>query len=76
MKIHDLIGVGFGPSNLALAIALQEGQPQTGAIDALFLEKQPHFAWHGDMMLDGTHMQISFLKDLATLRNPNPELES
>ena len=22
--LHDLIGVGFGPSNLALAIALQE----------------------------------------------------
>jgi lysine/ornithine N-monooxygenase len=70
LKIHDLIGVGFGPSNLALAIALQENQAQAAPIDALFLEKQPHFAWHGDMMLDGTHMQISFLKDLATLRNP------
>ena len=25
--VHDLIGVGFGPSNLALAIALQCGRP-------------------------------------------------
>ncbi|EJM97625.1 lysine N(6)-hydroxylase/L-ornithine N(5)-oxygenase family protein [Herbaspirillum sp. YR522] len=70
MTIHDLIGVGFGPSNLALAIALQEQPGRSQPPDALFLEKQPGFAWHGDMMLDGTHMQISFLKDLATLRNP------
>ncbi|MEC5161364.1 MULTISPECIES: lysine N(6)-hydroxylase/L-ornithine N(5)-oxygenase family protein [unclassified Janthinobacterium] len=67
MHIHKLIGIGFGPSNLALAIALQEqGQPA----DALYLERQQQFAWHPDMLLDGTHMQISFLKDLATLRNP------
>ena len=70
MTIHDLIGVGFGPSNLALAIALQEQPGRGEPLNALFLEKQPGFAWHGDMMLDGTHMQISFLKDLATLRNP------
>ncbi|UTY59432.1 lysine N(6)-hydroxylase/L-ornithine N(5)-oxygenase family protein [Massilia sp. erpn] len=68
MHIHNLIGIGFGPSNLALAIALQE---QGHAPDALYLEKQEHFAWHPGMLLDGTHMQISFLKDLATLRNPS-----
>jgi L-ornithine N5-oxygenase len=68
MHIHKLIGIGFGPSNLALAIALQEqGHPG----DALYLERQPQFAWHPDMLLDNTHMQISFLKDLATLRNPS-----
>ncbi|MYM28039.1 SidA/IucD/PvdA family monooxygenase [Duganella sp. CY15W] len=67
MHIHNLIGIGFGPSNLALAIALQE---QGHSPDALYLEKQEHFAWHPGMLLDGTHMQISFLKDLATLRNP------
>jgi lysine/ornithine N-monooxygenase len=70
LHIHDLIGVGFGPSNLALAIALEEGLPAGHALNALFLEKQPNFAWHSDMMLDDTHMQISFLKDLVTLRNP------
>jgi L-ornithine N5-oxygenase len=69
--IHDLIGVGFGPSNVALAIALEEAR-DAGAppIDALFIERQPAFAWHPHMLLDGTHMQISYLKDLATLRNP------
>ncbi|MDC8759692.1 lysine N(6)-hydroxylase/L-ornithine N(5)-oxygenase family protein [Janthinobacterium fluminis] len=67
MHIHNLIGIGFGPSNLALAIALQEqGHPA----DALYLERQEQFAWHPDMLLDNTHMQISFLKDLAMLRNP------
>lgn len=24
MQIHDLIGIGFGPSNIALAITLEE----------------------------------------------------
>ena len=36
MLVHDLIGIGFGPSNIALAIALREraGPP----LRALFLE--------------------------------------
>lgn len=70
MTVHDLIGVGFGPSNIALAIALEEKREATRRMDALFIEKQPSFAWHQDMLLDQAHMQISFLKDLATLRNP------
>ncbi|WP_085316152.1 lysine N(6)-hydroxylase/L-ornithine N(5)-oxygenase family protein [Derxia lacustris] len=70
MHIHDLIGIGFGPSNIALAIALDEKRQAGAPVDALFIEKQPVFAWHPNMMLDGSHMQISFLKDLATLRNP------
>ncbi|MGC4060238.1 MAG: lysine N(6)-hydroxylase/L-ornithine N(5)-oxygenase family protein [Aquabacterium sp.] len=70
MHIHDLIGIGFGPSNIALAIALQEQREHGQHVDALFIEKQANFAWHKNMLLDGTHMQISFLKDLATLRNP------
>ncbi|GAA5927133.1 hypothetical protein JCM3775_002454 [Rhodotorula graminis] len=35
-----------------------------------FVERFPRFQWHPGMMLEGSHMQISFLKDLATLRNP------
>lgn len=69
MPTHDLIGIGFGPSNIALAIALQE-HPAARAFDMLFIERQPGFAWHPDMLLEHSHMQISFLKDLATLRNP------
>ncbi|WP_431262122.1 lysine N(6)-hydroxylase/L-ornithine N(5)-oxygenase family protein [Roseateles chitinivorans] len=74
MHIHDLIGIGFGPSNIALAIALEEGRearPQGRPLDALFVERQPGFVWHKNMLLDHAHMQISFLKDLATLRNPS-----
>lgn len=67
---HDLIGIGFGPSNLALAIALRErGMP----LDAIFLESQPQFAWHPGMMIAGADMQVSFLKDLVSLRNPGSD---
>lgn len=70
MFVYDLIGIGFGPSNIALAIALEEQRDHGQCVEALFIEKQPGFAWHPDMLLEHAHMQISFLKDLATLRNP------
>ena len=70
MFVHDLIGIGFGPSNIALAIALEEKRQAGQALNTLFIEKQPGFAWHKDMLLEHAHMQISFLKDLVTLRNP------
>jgi len=70
--VHDLVGIGFGPSNLALAIALRERETQYGeTVDAVFLEKQPRFGWHRGMLIEGTTMQVSFLKDLVTLRNPS-----
>jgi L-ornithine N5-monooxygenase len=71
--VADLAGVGFGPSNLALAIALAERSELGGGADvprARFFEKQPEFGWHRGMLIDGATMQVSFLKDLATLRNP------
>ncbi|SEG97750.1 L-ornithine N5-oxygenase [Nonomuraea solani] len=72
--VHDLVGIGFGPSNLALAIALRERQARTGErFDAVFLEKQDAFGWHRGMLLEGTTMQVSFLKDLVTMRNPTSE---
>ena len=45
--VHDLIGIGFGPSNLALAIALQEREKAQGKLDVLFLDKQADYRWHG-----------------------------
>ncbi|BBU22235.1 SidA/IucD/PvdA family monooxygenase [Mycobacterium xenopi] len=63
----DFIGIGFGPSNLALAVAAEELIPNWRG---LFLERSQSFQWHPGMMLEGARMQISFLKDLATLRNP------
>jgi L-ornithine N5-oxygenase len=66
--VLDLVGIGFGPSNLGLAIALAE---RTGpAPSARFLERQERFGWHRGMLLEDATMQVSFLKDLVTLRNP------
>ncbi|MFF8911379.1 lysine N(6)-hydroxylase/L-ornithine N(5)-oxygenase family protein [Streptomyces olivaceoviridis] len=67
----DVIGIGFGPSNLALAVALAEHEDCPGGpLDTLFLERRPRFGWHPGMLLEDTTMQVSFLKDLVTLRNP------
>ncbi|MBP5124750.1 lysine N(6)-hydroxylase/L-ornithine N(5)-oxygenase family protein [Pseudomonas protegens] len=68
--VHDLIGIGFGPSNLALAIALEERGQEHGPLDALFLDKQADYRWHGNTLVTQSELQISFLKDLVTLRNP------
>ncbi|GGM50610.1 lysine/ornithine N-monooxygenase [Longimycelium tulufanense] len=74
--VHDLVGVGFGPSNLALAVALAEhngtvGEAGPDTVTAHFLERQPRFGWHRGMLIDDATMQVSFLKDLVTLRNPS-----
>lgn len=64
---YDLVCVGFGPASLAIAIALHDRgiQPRVQ-----YLERQREFKWHGGMLLPDARMQISFLKDLATLRDP------
>jgi L-ornithine N5-oxygenase len=70
--IFDLVCVGFGPASLAIATALHDAY-KTSLADhpkVLFLEKQAEFAWHAGMQLPGAKMQISFLKDLATPRDP------
>ncbi len=64
---YDFIGIGFGPSNLALAVAAEELDPSR---KFAFFEQSPELRWHPGMMIEGSRMQISFLKDLATLRNP------
>ncbi|MFB6721140.1 lysine N(6)-hydroxylase/L-ornithine N(5)-oxygenase family protein [Kribbella sp. NPDC056345] len=68
MEGFELIGVGFGPSNLAVAIAASELGAATPR--QLFLERQPRFGWHRGMLIEDATMQVSFLKDLVTLRNP------
>src|ERR1044071_9508045 len=70
--IYDVVGIGFGPSNLALAIALTEHNEQAETpVTAVFLERQQAFGWHRGLLLDDATMQVSFLKDLVTMRNPN-----
>ncbi|HET9169717.1 MAG TPA: SidA/IucD/PvdA family monooxygenase, partial [Actinospica sp.] len=63
---YDLIGIGLGPFNLALA-ALAE--PVAG-LRALFLDEKPRFSWHPGMMVDGATLQVPFLADLVTLVDP------
>jgi L-ornithine N5-oxygenase len=64
---HDVVGVGFGPSNLALAIAARELDE---SLDCVFYERNAQVSWHPGMLIEGARMQISFLKDLVMLRNP------
>ncbi len=70
--MYDIIGVGFGPANLALAVALEEeSEPLFGhKLTSLFLERRERFSWHPGMLLEDARVQLSFLKDLVTLREP------
>jgi L-ornithine N5-monooxygenase len=65
--LYDLIGIGFGPSNIALAIALEEMKFQ-GPV--LFLERNQKSLWQEGMLLDGSDIQNNPLRDLITPVNP------
>ncbi|KAI9884045.1 MAG: hypothetical protein M1823_004183 [Watsoniomyces obsoletus] len=82
--LHDLVCVGFGPASLAIAVALEDtltastlpaqfSHLRDEPPKVAFLERQPHFSWHEGMLLPDAKMQINFIKDLATLRNPRSE---
>ncbi|GAA2867259.1 lysine N(6)-hydroxylase/L-ornithine N(5)-oxygenase family protein [Pseudonocardia halophobica] len=73
VEVVDVLGIGFGPSNLALAVALAErnaAAPPDERLSYRFVERQERFGWHRGMLLEDATMQISYLKDLVTLRNP------
>lgn len=83
-EVHDLVCVGFGPASLAIAVALHDAvdglDPSLDipnlrgrAPKVAFLEHQKQFAWHAGMLLPGARMQITFMKDMATMRNPRSE---
>lgn len=78
-EMHDLLCVGFGPASLAIGIALHDAMDpalnrttpgSSFRPKVCFLERQKQFAWHSGMLVPGSRMQISFIKDLATLRDP------
>ena len=69
----DLIGIGFGPSGIALASAIQDDIESTGHStigSTCFLERQSDSTWQREMLLRETDIQHHFLRDLATPRNP------
>ncbi|MGO1838171.1 MAG: lysine N(6)-hydroxylase/L-ornithine N(5)-oxygenase family protein [Candidatus Microbacterium stercoravium] len=69
----DVLGIGFGPANLSLAIAIEERNAVLAPdrrTTACFVESKDGFGWHDGMLLPGSTMQISFLKDLVSQRSP------
>lgn len=70
MHIYDFIGIGFGPANLSVAVALSEKDRLHDNAKVMFIESKPDFIWHGGMLIPEAEMQISFFKDLVTLRDP------
>jgi L-ornithine N5-oxygenase len=66
-RCYDVVGVGFGPANIALAIALEESG---FAGSVLMLEKNDRAQWFPDMLLDGSDIQNAPSRDLITPCNP------
>jgi L-ornithine N5-oxygenase len=66
----EVLGIGAGPGNLALAVALEEMAPAGLAGDALLIERNQTVAWQPGMLLPEARSQVSFLKDVVTLRDP------
>jgi len=64
---YDVLGIGFGPSNLALAIALKEAE---APITAHFIDAAPDSVWQPGMLLIASDIQNNPLRDLVTPRNP------
>lgn len=70
IEFFDLVGVGFGPANLALAVMIEEKNLD---LKHMFIESKQEFDWHPGMLIDDADMQISFLKDLSTMVNPKSQ---
>lgn len=68
----DALGIGFGPSNMALAVAYDalKKRGEGMVLRLAFVEKKEIFDWHPGMLLDSANMQVSFLKDMATSVDP------
>ncbi|WP_340620925.1 SidA/IucD/PvdA family monooxygenase [Xenorhabdus siamensis] len=65
--VLDIIGIGFGPSNISLAIVLEEEFPN---LKAIFFEQEETSQWQAGLLLDNSDIQNHPLRDLATPRNP------
>ncbi len=66
-KWTDVIGIGFGPANIALAIAATELE---SPLSFKFLERRNCPSWQDEMLLPGSDIQNHPLRDLVTPRNP------
>lgn len=66
----ELLAIGAGPANLALAVALEELAPADLAENSLVIERGPAVEWQSGLLLPWAKSQVSFVKDLVTLRDP------
>ena len=66
----EVLAIGAGPANLALAAAIEESDSTELANNTLLLEQAPDIKWQRDLLMPWARSQVSFLKDLVTLRNP------
>lgn len=66
-EIFDTVGVGFGPANIALAVAHAEcSSPRS----LTFVEANDGPAWQAGMIIDGSDIQHNPLRDFITPKNP------
>jgi L-ornithine N5-oxygenase len=65
-----VLAIGAGPANLALAVAIEESGARELAGDTLVLEQHADVKWQRGTLMPWARSQVSFLKDLVTLRNP------
>jgi L-ornithine N5-oxygenase len=65
-----VLAIGAGPANLALAAAIEESGVLGLAEGTLLLEQHPDIKWQRNLLLPWARSQVSFIKDLVTLRNP------
>lgn len=66
-KPVDCLGIGFGPANIALAVAMAE---ETFPGSVRFLESTKEPGWQTGLLLEGADIQHNPLRDFVTPRNP------
>jgi lysine N6-hydroxylase len=64
--IFDAVGVGLGPFNLSTAALLEPVKK----LNTRFFEREKEFQWHPGLLFPDATIQVSFLKDLVTLADP------
>lgn len=67
MNVLDFVGIGFGPANIALAVALEERGFNGSHV---FLERHQSPGWQREMLLGDSDIQNHPLRDLVTPANP------
>ena len=65
----EVLMVGVGPANLSVAAALEDEAPAV-AKNTVMLEVNDRIVWQPGLLHNNALSQVSYLKDLATFRDP------